>query len=117
MVTEALGAAPKRQFEIIEPDKFVRITMVSLQIHQKSAGRLLGPCRIRGDRQEFERLRGPDEAEHDLRPRRARPELQSDDYKGEEVPGVQLNPGMKYMLVLTVKADKSETAQIYFETK
>jgi len=35
LVTEALGAAPKRQFEIIEPDKFVRITMVSLQIHQK----------------------------------------------------------------------------------
>jgi hypothetical protein len=33
------------------------------------------------------------------------------------VPGVQLNPGMKYMLVLTVKADKSEAAQIYFETK
>jgi len=24
---------------------------------------------------------------------------------------------MKYMLVLTVKADKSEAAQIYFETK
>ena len=28
-----------------------------------------------------------------------------------------LKPGMKYMLTLSVKADKSETAQVYFETK
>jgi len=34
-VKEAVGTAPKLQFEIMEPDKFGRITMVSLQIHQK----------------------------------------------------------------------------------
>lgn len=34
-----------------------------------------------------------------------------------EVSGVSLKPGMKYMLTFTLVADRSETVQIYFETK
>ena len=39
------------------------------------------------------------------------------DLTNKEVPGVTLKPGVEYMLSLTVKADKSETAQVYFKTK
>ena len=38
------------------------------------------------------------------------------DLTGKDVSGVQLKPGMKYKLNLTVKADHSETAQIFFKT-
>ncbi|HRS29523.1 MAG TPA: hypothetical protein P5255_14795 [Phycisphaerae bacterium] len=117
MVTEALGAAPKRQFEIMEPDKFGRITMVSLQIHQKFEADY-------SDHAEFVvTARNLNDSEAQMKPNTTYdlgapgPGFRVMNYKGEEVPGVQLNPGMKYMLVLTVKADKSETAQIYFETK
>ena len=37
-------------------------------------------------------------------------------WKGETVGGVTLEPGMDYMLVFSVRADDSETAQIYFTT-
>ena len=34
-----------------------------------------------------------------------------------DVKGVKLIPGKKYMLQITVKADNSETANIYFKSK
>jgi len=116
-VKEAVGTAPKLQFEIMEPDKFGRITMVSLQIHQKFEADY-------SDHAEFVvTARNFNDSEAQMKPNTTYdlgapgPGFRVKNYKGEEVPGVQLNPGMKYMLVLTVKADKSETAQIYFETK
>jgi hypothetical protein len=39
------------------------------------------------------------------------------DVKGNPVKGVKLIPGKKYQLMLVLKADKSETANIYFQTK
>ena len=35
----------------------------------------------------------------------------------QTVSGVNLVPGMKYKMLLTVKADKSETAVLHFKTK
>ncbi len=116
-VKERISTAPKLQFEIMEPDKFGRITMVSIQIHQKFEADY-------SDHAEFvitaKDLNNP---QAQMKPNIAYnlgkpgPEFKVMNYKGEEVPGVSLIPGMKYMLVLTVKADKSETAQIFFETK
>lgn len=116
-VKERVSTAPKLQFEIMEPDKFGRITAVSVQIHQKFEAAY-------SDHAEFvvtaTNLNDP---QAQMKPNTTYdlgapgPNFKVTNYKGEEVPGVQLIPGMKYMLVLTVKADKSETAQIYFETK
>jgi hypothetical protein len=116
-VKERVSTAPKLQFEITEPDKFGRITMVSLQIHKKFEADY-------SDHAEFAvtatDLNNP---QAQMKPNTTYnlvapgPNFKVTNFKGQEVPGVQLIPGMKYMLVLTVKADKSETAQIFFETK
>lgn len=116
-VKDPVSTAPKLQFEIQEPDKFGRITMVSLQIHQKFEADY-------SDHAEFivtaKDLNNP---QAQMKPGLAYdlgnpgPDFKVMNYKSEEVKGVALQPGMKYMLVLTVKADKSETAQIFFQTK
>lgn len=116
-VKEPVSTAPKLQFEIEDPDKFGRITMVSLQIHQKFEADY-------SDQAEFVvTARDANNPQAQMKPGvvydlgHPGPDFMVLNYKGEEVSGVKLIPGMKYMLVLTVKADRSETAQIFFETK
>ena len=43
--------------------------------------------------------------------------FRTQNWRGETVSGVTLEPATDYMLVFTVRADDSETAQIYFTTK
>ena len=116
-IKEPVSTSPKLQFEIKEPDKFGRITMVAMQIHQEFEADY-------SDHAEFvitaKDANNPQAqmkpgVEYDLGA--PGPEFKVINFKGEDVPGVKLTPGLKYMLVLTVKADKSETAQIYFKTK
>jgi hypothetical protein len=116
-VKERVGTAPKLQFEIMEPDKFGRITNVNVQIHQKFEADY-------SDHAEFSvTARDLNNPQAQMKPNTTYdlgapgPNFKVINYKGEEVPGVKLTPGMKYMLVLTVKADKSETAQIFLETR
>ena len=116
-IKEPVGTAPKLQFEIEDPDKFGRITMVSLQIHQEFEADY-------SDQAEFiVHARDVNNPQAQMKPGvvydlgQPGPDFRVMNFKGEEVAGVALTPGLKYMLVLTVKADKSETANIYFETK
>jgi len=115
-IKEPVGTAPRIQFEIEDPDRFGRISMVSVQIHQKFEADY-------SDHAEYvitaRDVNNPDAqmkpgVEYDLG--HPGPNFKVINYKGEEVDGVRLVPGMKYMLVLTVKADRSETAQIFFQT-
>ena len=116
-IKEPVSTAPKLQFEILDPDKFGRITMVSAQIHQKFEADY-------SDQSEFTIFaKDTNNPQAQMKPGTTYDLGAPGDtqkvinYKNETVPGVSLQPGMKYMLVLTVKADKSETAQIFFTTK
>ncbi|MBU0641523.1 MAG: hypothetical protein KKB50_21900 [Planctomycetes bacterium] len=116
-IKEPTSTGPKLQFEIESPDRFGRITMVSLQIHQKFEADYSDHAEfivVAKDTNNPQAQMKPG-VEYDL----GAPgeEFKVFNYKSEEVSGVELKPGVKYMLVLTVKADKSETAQIFFETK
>lgn len=116
-IKEPVSTTPTLQFEIEDPDKFGRITWVSLQIHQKFEADYSHHAEFNvfsEDTNNPEAQMRPD-TKYDLG--NPPPGLKVMNYKNEEVDGVELKPGMEYMLVLTVKADKSETAQIYFETK
>ena len=117
MGEEPVGTAPKIQFEIEDPDKFGRITMVSLQIHQKFEADYSDHAEYVITARDINNPQAQMKpgVEYDLA--NPGPNFKVIDYKGEEVDGVRLTAGLKYMLVLTVKADKSETAQIFFETK
>jgi hypothetical protein len=116
-IKEPVSTTPKLKFEIQDPDKFGRITMVQFQIHQKFEADYSDHAEfvcVARDTNNPQAQMKPG-TEYDL----GKPGQQFKviNFKSDEVEGVALIPGMKYMLVLTVAADKSETAQIYFETK
>lgn len=109
------STAPKLRFEIEDPDKFGRIGSVMLSIYQKFEAQY-------SDRAEFTLVARDRDPQNQMQPRtvydlaKPGPAFKVIDINGNEVPGVKLIPGMKYMMTLTVSADKSETAQIFFET-
>ena len=116
-IKEDVGTSPKLKFEIEDPDKFGRITMVQFQIHQKFEADY-------SDHAEFVCIaRDVNNPQAQMKPGteydlgKPGPDFKIMNFKNEEVEGVTLTPGLEYMLVLTVKADKSETAQIFFKTK
>ena len=116
-IKEPATTAPKLKFEIEDPDKFGRITMVGVSIFQEFEADYSHQAEftiVAADTNNPQAQMKPG-IEYDLgNPGDAFKVL---DLTGNEVDGVKLTPGLKYMLTLTVKADKSETAQIYFETK
>lgn len=116
-IKEPVSTTPKLKFEIQDPDKFGRITMVSVSIHQKFEADY-------SDHAEFTVVaRDTNDPQAQMKPGtdydlgQPGEQFKTFDFKSSEAEGVALTPGVKYMLTLTVKADKSETAQIYFETK
>lgn len=116
-VGDPVSTSPRLKFEIESPDKFGRIMMVSAQIHQKfeadyshNAEFILTARDVNNPQAQMK-----PGVEYNLGAPGG--DLKVYDVYSKEVSGVTLQPGMKYMLVLTVKADKSESAQIYFETR
>ncbi len=115
-IKEPVSTSPKLQFEIRDPDRFGRITTVSVQIHQEFEADYshLAEFKVFAASKDTQAQMKPG-VEYDLgAPGEGFKVLNVTD---DEVSGVELKPGLKHMLVLTVVADKSETAQIYFETK
>jgi hypothetical protein len=116
-IKEPVSTAPRLKFEIEDPDKFGRITMVQFQIHQKFEADYSDHAEfvcVARDTNDPQAQMKPG-VEYDLG--QPGPQFKLINFKSEEVSGVELKPGMDYMLVLTVKADNSETAQVYFETQ
>ncbi|MFH1745692.1 MAG: hypothetical protein ABIG44_01475 [Planctomycetota bacterium] len=116
-IKEEVSGAPKFKYEIIEPKKFGFIKHVTLQVHQEFEA-------------DFSDI--PDYVIHprDMNDRDANmaPGVEYDlgalgsqfrilDKQDREVAGVEFVPGMEYLLVFTISADKSESIQIYFKTK
>jgi hypothetical protein len=116
-IKEPVTTAPKLKFEIEDPDKFGRITMVTVSIFQAFEADYSHQAEftvVAKDTNDPQAQMKPG-VEYDLsKPGEGFKVL---DLTGNEVEGVALTPGLKHKLVLTVKADKSETAQIFLETK
>ena len=115
-IKERAGTSPIFQYEIIKPKKFGFIKHVTMQVHQKFEA-------------DFSDI--PDYVIHprDMNDRDAnmKPGVEYDlgslgnqfrilDKQDDEVDKVEFVPGMEYLLVFTISADKSETIQIYFKT-
>ncbi len=116
-VKEPVSTEPKLKFEIIKPEKLGRITMVSVSLFQQYEADYSHQAEFgvnAKDTTEPQAQMKPDTV-YDLgKPGEG---FKVTDLTGKTVEGVKLKPGLKYKLVLTVKADKSETAQIEFKTK
>ncbi len=105
---------PKFKYEIIDVKKFGFIKTTMMQVHQKFQADFsdLADYKIfpTNDQTRFE----PNK-EYDLGA--LPPGFKILDKKDKEVSKVEFVPGVEYLLVFTVSADKSETVQIYFKTK
>ncbi len=116
-IKEPMSTEPKLQFEITKPEKLGRITMVAVSIFQQYEADY-------SHQAEFTVVaRDTNNPQAQMKPGtvydlgKPGPDFKVSGLTGNEVDGVHLKPGLKYKLVLTVRADKSETAQIEFKTK
>jgi len=114
-VKEQVSETPKLKFEITKPDKLGRITMVTVSIFQ-------GFNADYSHQPEFTIVARSTDPESQMKPNTVYDlgnpgsGFRVSNLANQEVTGVTLKPGMKYKLVLTVKADKSESAQVEFKT-
>lgn len=116
-ISDPIECKPKLKFTFSDPKHFGRITMVQAQIHQKveaDYSHLAEYVIISKDVNNSEAQMKPD-TEYDLG---APPDfLRIMDVNKKDVPGVELKPGVEYMISVSVVADHSETANVYFKTK
>lgn len=115
-VSEQVSTSPKLKFEVKKPEKLGRITMVTVGVYQQFQADY-------SHQADFTVFCKDNDTESQMKPgveyALGQPggKLSVINLEGKTVGGVKLDPGKKYKLVLTVKADKSETAQIEFKTK
>lgn len=115
-VKDPIGTAPKVRFTITEPEKLGRITMVVLSIHQQFEADYSHQAEftVVSSSQDPMAQMKPD-TEYDLGS--LPPGFKVMNLTGQQVGRVDLKPGLKYQMSLTVRADKSETAQVEFKTR
>lgn len=114
-IGDPVSTGPKLKFEITKPEKLGRITMVAINIFQQYEADYSHQAEyivIAADTNSPEAQMKPGIVYDLSKPGDAFKVL---DLNGKPVDGVKLKPGMKYKFVLTIKADKSETAQIEFK--
>jgi len=115
-VSEPVSTSPRLKFEIKHPEKLGRITMVSVSVFQQFQADY-------SHQPDYTVFCKDTDAESQMKPgveyALGQPggKLNVINLQGKTVEGVRLDPGKKYKLVLTVRADKSETAQIEFKTR
>lgn len=116
-INRDVTGSPKFKYEIIEPKKFGFIKSVSMQVHQKFeadfsdlADYVIHPKDLKNPEANMQ-----PGVEYDLGA--LGDQFRILDKKDNEVQKVEFVPGMEYLLVFTIQADKSETIQIYFKTK
>ena len=115
-IKKECSTSPVFKYEIIEPKKFGFIKMVSMQVHQKFEADFsdIPDYVIVSRSQDSEKQMKPG-VDYDLG--NLGKDFKIMDKKDKEVEKVQFVPGVKYLLVFTISADKSETIQIFFKTK
>jgi hypothetical protein len=115
-IKKEASTSPVFRYEIIDAKKLGFIKMVSMQVHQKFEADFsdIPDYVIVARNQDSEQQMKPN-VDYDLG--NLGKDFKILDKKDKEVDKVQFVPGVEYLLVLTLSADKSETAQIYFKTK
>jgi hypothetical protein len=117
-VGEPVSVSPKFKYEIEDVDKFGFIKSTHVQVHQKFEADFsdIADFVIFAKNSKDRSADFRPGVEYDLAnlgPNFTILNGRTD----QEVSKVEFKPGVKYMLVFTVVADKSESTQIFFETK
>lgn len=115
-IDEPVSTSPKLEFTIKDPDKLGRITMVTVSIYQAFEADYSHQADftiIARDVNNPQAQMKP-ETPYDLsNPGEGFRVL---DLNSKDIPKVDMKPGVKYKAILSIKADKSESAIIFFKT-
>lgn len=115
-VSSPVSTTPTFRFEFTDPEKFGRITGTNMQIHQEFEADY-------SHQAEYTIYPAGSDAASLMKPGETYnlgavgPNLRVLDFEKKQVGGVQLKPGVEYLLVFTVSGDRSESVQVLFETK
>lgn len=115
-VKETVSTRPTFRFAFKDPSKFGRITGTNLQIHQEYEGDYSHQAEFAVFPREMssEYLMRPD-VDYNLGS--VGSNLKCLNFEKQEVSGVELKPGLEYMLVFTVSGDRSDSVQVLLSTK
>ncbi len=116
-IKEPVSTSPVFKYEIIEPKKFGDIMSVHLQVHQKFEADFSDIAdyviHTTDANNRAEQMKPGVEYElGDLGPK-----FTILNKNNQRVNKVEFVPGQEYLLVFTIRADQSESIQIYFKTK
>ncbi len=115
-IKDPVSTSPTFRYDFIDPSKFGRITSTNLSIYQEFEADF-------SHQAEFTVTPTASGGEHQMKPATDYPlgsagsGFRCINFEQQNVPGVTLKPGLKYMLVFTVAGDRSESVQMLFETK
>ncbi len=116
-IKEEVPGSPTFRYEIIEPKKFGFIKHVTMQVHQKFEADFSDiPDYVIHPRDMHDR-EGNMKPDTDYDLGNLGPQFKILDKQDNEVEQVKFVPGVEYLLVMTISADKSESCQVYFKTK
>lgn len=116
-VGEPVSTSPTLRFEIEDPDKFGRITMVIASIHQKFEADYSHQAEFTVVAKDTANPQSQMKPGTDYNLGSPGADFKTLNLTSQEVSGVTLKPGVEYELQLTVRADHSETAEVFFKTK
>jgi hypothetical protein len=113
-IPEPVSTTPTLVFEIEDTERFGRVTSVIINIFKEHANGYSNQAEyIIASKETGRDNQLQAGTEYDLG--NLPGQFRVLDFDQKDVEGVSLQPGTKYMMNLVVAADKSETAQIYFE--
>ncbi|MBN2445404.1 MAG: hypothetical protein JXO22_01665 [Phycisphaerae bacterium] len=115
-IKETVGTKPTFRFEFKDPSHFGRIKSTNIQVHQEyeadySHAAEFVICAAKNDSM----MQMKPNTDYDLGQPGA--DFRVFNFEDQEVSGLELKPGLKYMFLFTVSGDRSETCQIFFTTK
>ncbi len=109
------STAPTLRFDLSDPASFGRITSVMLQIHQKFEADYSHQAEFKVVAANTNDPQSQMKPGVDYNLGNLGSNFKVFNLTNQQVGGVTLQPGKEYMLVLTVVADRSESAQVYFK--
>ncbi|MCG3128600.1 MAG: hypothetical protein CHACPFDD_03489 [Phycisphaerae bacterium] len=115
-IDEPVSTSPMLEFAIKDPDKLGRITSVIVSIYQAFEADYSHQADftiVATDANNPLAQMKPD-TPYDLS--YPGPGFKVLDVTGKEIPKVEMKPGVKYKAILSIRADKSESAIIFFKT-
>ncbi|MGE0482474.1 MAG: hypothetical protein AB7Q17_18615 [Phycisphaerae bacterium] len=116
-ISAPVSTTPTLKFDLVDPERFGRITMVAASLYQQYEADYSHQAEFTVVSRDINNPQAQMKPGTPYNLGSPGGDFNVLNLTSQSVGGIELKPGMKYKLTLTVKADKSETAIVEFVTK